>query len=72
MSSIVKIENIEIPMTKELQDFFAYKYHNQTSKLVDEFLIFLRTQKEAHEINRALSEVNAGKTNPVGTLLDAL
>ena len=68
----VKIENIEIPMTKELQDFFAYKYQNKATKLVDEFLLYLHTKKEAYEVNRALTEVQQGKTNDIGKLFDDL
>jgi len=68
----IKIENIEIPLTKELEDFFAYRYQNQTIKLIDEFLIYLNTQKEAYEINKALQEVQQGKTNDIGKLFDEL
>jgi len=68
----MKIENIEIPMTKELQEFFAYRYQNQTAKLVDEFLVYLNTKKEAYEVNKALQEVKEGKTNDIGKLFDDL
>lgn len=68
----MKIENIEIPMTKELQEFFAYQYQNQTTKLVDEFLVYLNTKKEAYEVNKALQEVKEGKTNDIGKLFDDL
>jgi len=68
----IKIENIEIPLTKELEDFFAYRYQNQTTKLIDEFLVYLNTQKEAYEINKALQEVQQGKTNNIGKLFDEL
>ena len=68
----MKIENIEIPMTKELQEFFAYRYQNQTTKLVDEFLVYLNTKKEAYEVNKALQEVKEGKTNDIGKLFDDL
>lgn len=44
--------NIEIPMNKELQDFLTYRYQGQTTKLVDEFLVYLNTQKKAYEINK--------------------
>ncbi|MDQ7083527.1 MAG: hypothetical protein Q9M36_00695 [Sulfurovum sp.] len=66
------MQNIEIPMTKELEDFFAYRYQNQTSKLVDEFLIYLHTKKEAYEVNKALQEVKEGKTNDIGKLFDTI
>ncbi len=66
------MQTIEIPMTKDLQEFFHYKYKNQTSKLVDEFLIYLNTRKEAYEINKALQEVKEGKTNSVDKLLHEL
>ena len=64
--------SIEIPMTRELQEFFVYRYREQPSKLVDEFVKYLNTQKEAYEINKALREVKAGKTNDVSKLLDAI
>ncbi len=66
------MQTIEIPMTKDLQEFFHYKYKNQTGKLVDEFLIYLNTRKEAYEINKALQEVKEGKTNSVNKLLHEL
>ena len=66
------INNIEIPMTKELQEFFTYRYQGQSSKLIDEFLKYLHTQKEAYEINKALHEVKMGKTNDIGNLLNEL
>jgi len=66
------INNIAIPMTKELQDFFTYKYQGQVSKLIDEFLLYLHTKKEAYEINKALQEVQQGKTNDIGKLLNEL
>ena len=68
----MKIENIEIPMTQELEEFFAYQYQNQTTKLVDEFLVYLNTKKEAYEVNKALQEVKEGKTNDIGKLFDDL
>jgi len=68
----VRLENIEIPMTKELEDFFTYKYQGQASKLVDEFLLYLNTKKEAYELNKALQEVNQGKTKDIGKLFDEL
>ena len=40
--------------------------------MVDEFVKYLNTQKEAHEIDNALGEVKAGKTNDVSKLLNAL
>jgi len=66
------INNIEIPMTKELQDFFTYKYQGQASKLIDDFLLYLNTKKEAYEINKAFQEVKQGKTNDIGKLFDEL
>ncbi|MCH9739412.1 MAG: hypothetical protein K0U38_01030 [Epsilonproteobacteria bacterium] len=68
----IKIENIEIPMTKELEEFFRYRYQNQATKLVDEFLLYLNTKKEAYEVNKALQEVQQGKTNDIGKLFDEL
>jgi len=68
----IKIENIEIPVTKELQEFFAHRYQNKTTKLVDEFLIYLNTKKEAYEVNKALKELREGKTNDIGKLIDDL
>ena len=66
------INNIEIPMNKELQDFLTYRYQGQTTKLVDEFLVYLNTQKKAYEINKALKEVKMGQTNDIGKLFDDL
>lgn len=66
------MQTIEIPMTKDLQEFLDYNYKNQTSKLVDEFLIYLNTRKEAYEINKALQEVKQGKTNSITKLLHEL
>jgi len=68
----IKLENIEIPMSKELEEFFLYKYQNKSTRLVDDFLVYLHTQKEAYEINKALKEVYQGKTNDVGNLLNEL
>jgi len=68
----IKLENIEIPMSKELEEFFLYKYQNKSAKLVDDFLVYLYTQKEAYEINKALKEVHQGKTNDIGNLLNEL
>ena len=68
----IRLENIEIPMTKELQDFFIYRYQGKTTKLVDDFLIYLNTQKEAYEINKALKEIKRGETNNIGKLFDEL
>ena len=59
-------------MTQELQEFFVYRYREQPGKLVDEFVKYLNTQKEAHDINRALREVKAGKTNDISKLFDAI
>ena len=66
------MNSIEVPMTQELQEFFVYRYQNQPRKLVDDFVKYLATQKEAYEINRALQEVKTGKTNDISKLLDAL
>jgi len=66
------IHTIEIPMNKELQDFLTYRYQGQTTKLVDEFLVYLNTQKKASEINKALKEVKVGQTNDIGKLFDDL
>jgi hypothetical protein len=71
-SKMQNINNIEIPMTKELEDFFTYKYQGQASKIVDEFLLYLNTKKEAYEVNKALQEVYQGKTNDIGKLFDEL
>ena len=46
------INKIEIPIDKELQDFLTYRYQGQMTKLVDEFLVYLNTQKKAYEINK--------------------
>ena len=66
------INNIEIPMTKELEEFFIYRYQGKTTKLIDEFLIYLNTQKKAYEINKALQQVKLGQTNDIGKLFDDL
>jgi hypothetical protein len=63
---------IEIPMTQELRSFVAQRYHNQTAQLVDEFLVFLNTKKEAYDINRAIQNVHDGKTRDVNKLLNEL
>jgi len=68
----IKLENIEIPMTKELEEFFLYKYQNKSTKLVDDFLIYLYTQKEAYEVNKAVKEVQQGKTNDINKLFNEL
>lgn len=68
----IKLENIEIPMTKELEEFFLYKYQNKSTKLVDDFLIYLHTQKEAYEVNKAVKEVQQGKTNDINKLFNEL
>jgi len=72
MPIATEVNKIEIPMTRELRDFFANKYHNQSSKLVDDFLIYLHTQKEAHEINKALHEVKLGETREINKLFNEL
>ncbi len=64
------INNIQIPMTKELEEFFIYRYQGKTTKLIDEFLIYLNTQKKAHEINKSLQQVKLGQTNDIGKLFD--
>ena len=51
------INNIEIPMTQELEEFFIYRYQGKTTKLIDEFLVYLNTQKKAYEINKSLQQV---------------
>ena len=63
---------IEIPVTQELQAFISQRYNDRTSELVDEFLLFLNTKKEASEINRALQHVRQGKTRDVNKLLNEL
>jgi len=68
----IKLENIEIPVTKELEEFFLYKYQNKSTKLVDDFLIYLHTQKEAYEVNKAVKEVQEGKTNDINKLFNEL
>ena len=68
----IKLENIEIPVTKELEEFFLYKYQNKSTKLVDDFLIYLHTQKEAYEVNKAVKEVQQGKTNDINKLFNEL
>ncbi|MEA3452225.1 MAG: hypothetical protein U9Q83_10040 [Bacteroidota bacterium] len=66
------MQTIEIPVTKELQEFLDYKYHNRAIELADDFLIYMNTQKEAYEVNKALQEVKQGKTNDIGKLFDRL
>jgi len=68
----VKVEHIEIPMTRELQEFFASKYQGQVSGLVDDFLRYLHTKKRAHEITKGLQDIQQGKTNNIGKLFDEL
>ena len=66
------MNNIQIPMTKELEEFFNYRYQGQTTKLIDEFLVYLNTKKEAYEINKSLHQVKLGQTNDIGKLFDDL
>jgi len=66
------MHHLEIPMTKDLEEFFIHKYHNKANKLVDDFLLYLNTQKEAQDLNKALSEVKEKKTNNIEKLFDAL
>ena len=66
------INSIQIPMTKELEEFFNYRYQGQTTKLIDEFLIYLNTQKKAYEINKSLHQIKLGQTNDIGKLFDDL
>jgi hypothetical protein len=65
-------DSIEIPLTKELQELFLNKYQGKTSNLVEDFLIYLNTKKEAYDIDKALSEVKEGKTRDIGSLLNEL
>jgi len=46
---------------KELEEFFNYRYQGQTTKLIDEFLTYLNTQKKAYEINKSLHQIKLGK-----------
>ena len=66
------IKNIEIPMTKELEEFFNYHYQGQTRKLINEFLTYLNTQKKAYEINKSLHQIKLGQTNDIGRLFNEL
>jgi hypothetical protein len=66
------MNNIQIPMSKELEEFFIYRYQGQTTKLIDEFLVYLNTKKEAYEINKSLNQVKLGQTNDIGKLFDDL
>ena len=50
------INSIQIPMTKELEEFFNYRYQGQTTKLIDEFLVYLNTKKEAQKLWEYLYE----------------
>ena len=68
----IRVENIEIPMTKELENFFIHRYQGKTTKLIDDFLIYLNTQKEAYEINKALKEIKMKETNDIGKLFNEL
>jgi hypothetical protein len=64
--------SIEIPLTKELQELFIEKYHGKTTNLINDFLIYLNTKKEAYDINKALTEVKEGNTKDIKRLLDEL
>ncbi len=66
------MQTIEIPVTKELQEFLSHKYQNRAVELVDDFLIYMNTQKEAYEVNMALQEVKKGKTNNKDKILNNL
>ena len=66
------MQTVEIPLADELKEFFDTKYKNKASHLVDEFVVYLNTRKEAYEVNKALEEVKEHKTNDISTLLNAL
>ncbi len=68
----IKIEHLEIPVTEELKDFFNRQYQNEAGRLVDDFLVYLRTKKEASDLSKALQEVSEKKTSSIKNLLDEL
>jgi len=41
-------------------------------KLIDEFLVYLNTKKEAYQINKSFHQVKLGQTNDIEELFDEL
>jgi len=66
------VQTVEIPLTDELKEFVDSQYKDKVTKLVDDFVVYLNTKKEASEITRALKEVKENKTNDIKTLLNDL
>ena len=66
------MQTVQIPLTDELKEFLDTQYKNKATKLVDDFVIYLNTKKEASEITRALKDVKENKTNDIKTLLNDL
>ncbi len=57
------MQTIEIPITKELQEFLNQKYQNRAVDLINDFLIYMNTQKEAYEINNKNKILNNLKSS---------
>jgi len=68
----VAVQTVQIPVTDELKEFLDTQYKNKAAKLVDDFVIYLNTKKEASEITKALKDVKENKTNDIKTLLNDL
>lgn len=66
------MQTVQIPLTDELKEFLDTQYKNKATKLVDDFVIYLNTKKEASEITRALKDVKEHKTTEIHTLLNDL
>ena len=68
----VVMQTVEIPLTDELKEFLDSQYKNKANNFVDDFVVYLNTRKEVHEVNKALKEVKEHKTNDISKLLNAL
>jgi len=66
------VQTVQIPVTDDLKEFLDTQYKNRASKMVDDFVIYLNTKKEAYELNKALHEVKENKTVEIDKLLNAL
>ena len=66
------MQTVEIPLTEDLKEFLDSQYKNKANNLVDDFVVYLNTRKEVHEVNKALKEVKEHKTNDISKLLNAL
>ena len=68
----IYIEDIDVAIDNAYEEEIREKYQNQATKLIDDFVVYLNTQKEAYKINRALKDVQQGKTNNILKLIENL